>query len=71
MHFKAIVEALSYASGHERQVRITTSDDHEVVGVPTSVDPEFDALEVYLHPVDDPDVEIAVSLTQIRTVEIA
>lgn len=71
MQFQAIVEALSYASGHERQVRITTSDEHEVIGVPTSVDPGLDALEVYLHPVGDPDVEIAVSLTQIRSVDIA
>ena len=70
MQFEAIVEALTYASGHERQVRITTSDDREVVGVPTSVDPGMDALEVYLHPVGDPTVEIAVSLTRIQSVDI-
>lgn len=71
MQYHAIIEALDYATGHERQVRITTNDDHEVVGIPTSVDREVGAQEVFLHPLGDPDVEIAVSLAQIRRVDIA
>ncbi|HEV8356334.1 MAG TPA: hypothetical protein VGQ17_06140 [Gemmatimonadales bacterium] len=71
MKYEAIVELLDYAGGHEQVVRITTTDDHEVVGIPTSVDTHPTALEVFLRPVGADDTEIAVLLTQIRAVEIA
>jgi len=71
MRYEAIVELLDYATGHERRVRITTSDNHEVVGIPTSVDRHPAALEVFLHPVGDRDTEIAISLAHIRGVELA
>lgn len=71
MTYEAIVEMLDYAGGHEQAVRITTTDDHEVVGVPTSVDTDPTALEVYLRPLDADDTEIAVRLTQIREVAMA
>jgi hypothetical protein len=71
MQYRSIVEILDYATGHEQPVRITTTDDREVVGVPTSVDRDEGAHEVFLHPAGDSDVEIAVSLAQIRSVEIA
>ena len=71
MQYQAIVEILDYATGHERQVRITTTDDQVVIGVPTSVDRELGAHEVFLHPIGDSDVEISISLAQIRRVEIA
>lgn len=71
MRYESIVELLGYATGHERQVRITTTDAREVVGIPTSVDPDQGAHEVYLHPVGADDVEIAISLGQIQRVEMA
>ena len=71
MPYDAIVELLEYATGHEQAVRIVTVDDHEVVGIPTSVDRDLGAHEVFLHPRGATDVEIAVSLAQIRRVEIA
>ncbi len=71
MKYEAIVELLDYAGGHEQTVRITTTDDSEVVGIPTTVDTHPAALEVYLRPVGADDTEIAVRLTQIRAVEIA
>ena len=70
MEYQAIVELLAYASGHERRVAITTNDEHHVVGVPTSVDDDPAAIEVFLHPVGDKDTEIAIPLTQIRKVEL-
>jgi hypothetical protein len=70
MQYHAIVELLDYAGGHDQAVRITTTDDHEVVGIPTSVDTHPTALEVYLRPVGADDTEIAVRLTAIRAVEI-
>lgn len=71
MKYEAIVELLDYAGGHEQVVRITTTDDHEVLGIPTSVDTDAGALEVYLRPVGAEDVEIAVRLTEIRAVAVA
>jgi hypothetical protein len=70
MRYESIVEILDYATGHERPVRITTTDNREVVGIPTSVDREESAIEVFLHPVGASDVEIAVSLAHIQHVEI-
>lgn len=71
MIYEAIVELLDYAGGHDQVVRITTSDHQQLVGVPTSVDTDPEALEVFLRPVGAEDVEIAVSLTEIRAVAIA
>ena len=71
MQYQAIVELLDYAGGHDQMVRITTTDDHQVTGIPTSVDTDPDALEVYLRPVGAEDTEIAVRLTHILSVEMA
>ncbi len=71
MTYQAIVELLDYAGGHDRAVRITTTDDLQVLGIPTSVDTDPTALEVYLRPMGADDTEIAVRLTHIREVEIA
>ena len=71
MEYEAIVELLDYAGGHEQVVRITTTDDQEVVGIPTSVDTHPTALEVYLRPLGVIDTEIAVRLTHIRAVQMA
>ncbi|MGH7561227.1 MAG: hypothetical protein ACRENB_09405 [Gemmatimonadales bacterium] len=70
MTYEAIVELLDYAGGHDQVVRITTTDDHQVVGVPTSVDTDPGALEVFLRPVGADDTEIAVRISHIRVVEM-
>ena len=70
MTYEAIVQVLDYAGGNEQTVRITTTDDHEVIGIPTSVDTDPQALEVYLRPVGDADTEIAVRINHIRAVEM-
>ncbi len=70
MHYDEIVTVLGYAGGHDHAVRIITTDQHEVVGIPTSVDTHVTAHEVYLRPTDPSDVEIAVSLGAIRSVEL-
>ncbi|HEU5218151.1 MAG TPA: hypothetical protein VFU23_05795 [Gemmatimonadales bacterium] len=68
MTYEAIVELLDYAGGHDQVVRITTTDNHEVVGIPTTVDTDPDALEVFLRPTGSDDLEIVVRLTEIRAV---
>ena len=70
MTYEAILEVLAYASSHECAVLIVATDGTEVVGVPTSVDTHVTAHEVYLHPVDDADAEIGVSLAAIVRVEL-
>jgi len=70
MRYEEIVSLLGYAGDHEQAVRITTSDEAEVVGVPTSVDTHVTAHEVYLRPQGVDDTEIAVSLGEIKLVEI-
>ena len=70
MRFDEIVSVLGYAGGHDQPVRITTTDHHEVVGVPASVDTHITAHEVYLRPSAPSDVEIAVSLAAISSVEL-
>ena len=70
MRYEEIVSLLGYAGDHEQAVRITTSDESEVVGVPTSVDTHITAHEVYLRPQGVDDTEIAVSLGEIKLVEI-
>jgi len=69
--YEAIVELLDYAGGHDQMVRITTTDDQEVVGIPTSVDTDPGALEVFLRPPGGDDIEIAIRLTEIRAVSVA
>ena len=70
MQYQAIVEVLGYATGNERPVRIRTTDNQEIVGIPTSLDTHPTALEVYLHPEGADDAEIAVSLARILAVEM-
>ncbi|NOT10120.1 MAG: hypothetical protein HOP28_18155 [Gemmatimonadales bacterium] len=70
MRYATIVEMLDYAGGHDQVVRITTTDDYQVTGIPTSVDTDPEALEVYLRPVGAEDTEIAVLLTHIKDVQI-
>ena len=70
MGFDEIVSVLGYAGGHDQPVRITTTDRHEVVGIPTSLDTHVMAHEVYLRPDDAGDVEIAISLENISSVEL-
>jgi len=70
MGYDEIVAMLGYAGGHERQVRITTTNRLEVVGIPTSVDTHPTAHEVYLRPAGQDDTEIAVSLAAISDVEL-
>ena len=70
MRFDEIVSVLGYAGGHDQPVRITTTDRHEVVGIPTSLDTHVTAHEVYLRPDDAGDVEIAISLENISSVEL-
>jgi hypothetical protein len=70
MTYENIVALLGYAGGHEQLVRITTTSETEVVGVPVSVDTHVTAHEVYLRPSGDEETEIAVSLAAIRAVEL-
>ena len=71
MRYDEIVSVLGYAGGHDQVVRITTTDQHEVVGIPTSVDTHVTAHEVYLRPAGSDDTEIAVSRAAIEAVELA
>ncbi len=70
MKYEEIVSLLGFAGGNEQPVRITTIDRTEVIGVPTSVDTEITAHEVYLRPKEDDDTEIAVSLAAIAQVDL-
>jgi hypothetical protein len=70
MTYEDIIALLGYAGGHEQLVRITTTTQTEVVGIPTSVDTHITAHEVYLRPAGDDETEIAVSLAAIREVEL-
>jgi hypothetical protein len=70
MTYEDIVALLGYAGGHEQLVRITTTTQTEVVGIPTSIDTHITAHEVYLRPAGDDETEIAVSLAAIRDVEL-
>jgi hypothetical protein len=70
MTYEDIVALLGYAGGHEQPVRITTTAQTEVIGVPMSVDTHVTAHEVYLRPPGNDDTEIAVSLGAIETVEL-
>jgi hypothetical protein len=70
MDLSQIVSVLGYAGDHDQAVRIRTTTNVEVVGVPTGVDPDVTALEVYLRPAGAEETEIAVSLTAIESVEL-
>jgi hypothetical protein len=71
MTYEEIVSVLGYAGGHEQAVRIMTTAQTEVVGIPMSVDTHVTAHEVYLRPAGgDDDTEIAVSLAAIEKVEL-
>jgi len=70
MTYEQIVSTLGYAGSHDLPVRIVTSDRREVTGVPTSVDTNVTAHEVYLHPLGDDSTEISMSLGEIRQVEL-
>jgi hypothetical protein len=71
MTYEQIVAMLGYANDHEMVVRILTTGELEVTGIPTSVDTHVTAHEVYLKPVGADDTEIALSLGAIRSVELA
>jgi hypothetical protein len=70
MTYEDIVALLGYAGGHDQLVRITTTAQSEVVGIPLSVDTHVTAHEVYLRPPGDDETEIAVSLAAIQAVEL-
>lgn len=70
MTFEQIVSVLGYAGDHDQAVRIRTTAEMEVVGVPTSVDAHITAHEVYLKPWGNDETEIAVSLAAIESVEL-
>jgi hypothetical protein len=70
MTYEDIIALLGYAGGHEQAVRIMTTTQTEVIGIPMSVDTHVTAHEVYLRPAGSDDMEIAVSLAAIETVEL-
>jgi hypothetical protein len=70
MTYEDIIALLGYAGGHEQAVRIMTTTRTEVIGIPMSVDTHVTAHEVYLRPTGSDDMEIAVSLAAIETVEL-
>ncbi len=70
MTYDAIVSLLGYAGDHDRVVRIVTTAETELTGIPTSVDTHITAHEVYLRPLGADDLEIALSLGEIRLVEM-
>lgn len=70
MTYEEIISILGYAGGHEQPVRIRTTDQHEVVGIPTAVDTHVTAHEVFLRPAGADDTEIAISLGAIAAVEL-
>jgi hypothetical protein len=70
VNYDQIVSVLGYAGDHDQAVRIRTTGKLDVVGVPTSVDPDQGALEVYVRPAGAEETEIAVSLAAIVSVEL-
>jgi hypothetical protein len=70
MEYEEIVRVLTWAGGQLQPVRITTTSDTEVTGVPTTVDTHVTAHEVYLRVPGEDDVEIAISLGAIDRVEL-
>ncbi len=70
MELAAIVEVLRFANGNDKAVRLLMEDGTEVLGVPSSVDLELDAMEIFLKPSGDDATEIAVSLGAVATAEL-
>lgn len=70
MEFEAIVEVLGFANSNNKAVRLILNDGTEVLGVPSSVDLEADAMEVFLRPSGDDETEIAVSLGAVTSAEL-
>lgn len=71
MTYDDMVSLLAYAGDHDQPVRLMLAGGAaEVVGVPTSLDTHVTAHEVYLRPLGVEDTEIAVSLGDIRQVEL-
>lgn len=70
MQIDAIIEVLGFANGNHRAVRLVMEDGSEVLGVPSSVDLQPDAHEVFLKPSGDDETEIAVSLGAITSAEL-
>lgn len=70
MQIDAIIEILGFANGNNRGVRLVLEDGTELVGVPSSVDLQPDAHEVFLKPSGDDETEIAVSLGAITEAEL-
>ncbi len=70
MTYDDIIRVLTYACDNDQPVRIETADGQSVSGVPTNVDPEVAAHEVYLKPAGDEETEIVVSLAAVRAVEV-
>ena len=70
MTYDEIVALLGYAGGQEQAVRIVTTTQAAIIGIPTSVDTDVTAHEVYLRPVGLDDTEIAVALESIESVEL-
>lgn len=70
MQVEAIIEILGFANGNNRAVRLTLEDGTEVHGVPSSVDLNVDAHEVFLKPAGDDETEIGLSLGAIVSAEL-
>ena len=70
MTYEQIVSVLGYANDHDMAVRILTTTAMEVTGIPTSVDTDIAAHEVYLRPVVEDETEIALTLGAIQSVEL-
>jgi hypothetical protein len=70
MDLQAIIEVLSFANGNNQAVRLVLEDGTEVTGVPSSVDLQLDAHEVFLKPAGDDETEIAISIGAITSAEL-
>jgi len=70
MRLDEILQTLDWAGGQEQAVRIVTTAATEVIGIPTSVDRDVEAHEVYVRPLGVEDTEVAISLGAIRRVEL-
>ena len=70
MDIEQITEVLTYANSNDRAVRLVLEDGSEVVGVPSNVDLNVDAHEVFLKPSGDDLTEIGVSIGSITQAEL-
>lgn len=70
MELQAILEVLGFANSIGQGVRLVLTDGSEVVGVPTTVDLEPDANEVFLKPTGDDEAEIGVSIGAITSAQL-